>query len=170
MAENTNCWMFLQKDLADAWEAWWQWYWSDQQEPEPALDQWDKAMIRKLPNPEYTFSAFDPAQSWDGREWRLFNAYEISRGNINAGIQLHGDAFAGGNFNALGYWKWSSRDQEYSEKIPQIEYRPDIAILFMPGDEMEDIALLAGQPPRDLSVSEPSALSGPRVKGAKAKT
>lgn len=168
MAENTNCWLFLHKPLADQWEAWWFWLTHDIESPEPSIDGWDKARIRSMADQNFAFSAFSPAQTWDGREWRLLNTYDISRGNINAGIQLHGDAFSGGDFNALGYWEWKSRDDAQSEKIKQIDYRPDIAILFMPpvcieldsegnciasedATEVTDVNLVAGQPPRDLS-------------------
>lgn len=151
MANGTNCWAFLHKPLADSWEEWWTWYKSGRAGPEPNIAEWDKSRIRTMIHQDFAFSAYNPAQLWDGREWRMLNFYDISRGNINAGIQQHGDAFAGGDFNALGYWTWQSRDDAQSEKIPQIEYRPDIAILFMPNAEMEDINLAAGQPPRDLS-------------------
>ena len=173
MAEGTNCWAFLQKDLADSWEAWWQWY-KEQLDPkagepgpEPEIAQWDKSRIRTMIHQDFAFVCFNPPQEWEGRQWRLLNFCDISRGSINAGIQLHGDAFAGGNFNALGYWRWTSRDQEYSEQIPQIDYRPDVAILFMPPEctaynqqgeciawqpatQVTDVNLAAGQPPRDL--------------------
>lgn len=175
MAENTNCWAFLHKPLVDAWEAWWEWY-KQQFDPvtgdpisEPELDGWDKSRILTMIHQDFAFHAYDPPQMWDGREWRMLNFYNISRGNITAGIALHGDAFAGGDFNALGYWVWESRDDPFSQKIPQIEYRPDIAILFMPPEcvvfdqasgeclqyepatEVTDVNLAAGQPPRDLT-------------------
>lgn len=175
MAEGTNCWAFLHKPLADDWEAWWEWYKvqvdpdTGDPLPEPDIHQWDKSRIRTMIHQDYAFHAYDPPQIWDGREWRLLNFYNISRGNINAGTQLHGDAFAGGDFNALGYWTWKSRDDEYSEQIKQIDYRPDIAVLFMPpvcteynqttgeciteepASEVTDVNLAAGQPPRDLN-------------------
>lgn len=167
MAEMTNCWAFLHKPLADSWEAWWEWYKApgdpENPLPEPTLGGWDKSRILTMVHQDFAFAAYNPPQTWEGREWRMLNFYDISRGNINAGIQLHGDAFAGGDFNALGYWTWKSRDDVQSEKIKQIEYRPDIAILFMPNGVMEDVNLAAGQPPRDLT--EGASESGNRGKG-----
>ena len=150
MGEQTNCWILLAKPLADSWESWWLWSVGEKSGNEPNIHEWDKARIKGMIDPGYSFRAFDPPRSWNGREWRLFSVYGVSRGNIDAGIQLHGDAFAGGNFSAIGYWAWPESAQEYSEKIPQIEYRPDIAFLFMQNGKIKDINLSAGQPPRDL--------------------
>lgn len=164
MPEYTNCWLLIEKNLANSWQKWWSWHNEGRQGLEPNIHEWDKARIKGMVDASFAFHAFDPPKYWEGREWRLFSIYGVSKDDIKEGISLHGDALEGGNFNVVGYWTWTDRKQQRSEQVRRKQYRPDIVGLFMKEDasDISDINLLAGQPPRDLS---PSALAPGRGNG-----
>lgn len=157
----TNAWITIENSLAISWWQWFQWYQGDQSGPEPPIAEWDKKALRRLVDLDFSFQAFQTAQSL-GKTWRMLSVYDVTHGNIQAGFNHHGEASEGGDLGCAGFWEWEPGDDlcELSDVYPWypnqvIKFIPDRCVepdcaTTQPATEIFQISLLMGQPWRDI--------------------
>ncbi len=162
----SNAWIALENSIAQAWKQWYLWYIGDQQDPEPALDEWDKKAIRKLVDIDFAYGAFKKAQA-GGKTWHCLAVWDVTHQMIQSGYNHHGDANEGGNFECAGLWFWEEgdgicwRDNTFGWQPAQvIKFMPDecierdpdgACVTYGPATELKAVQRVQGQPQLDFS-------------------
>lgn len=162
----SNAWIALEAGVAQSWKQWINWYRSDQQAPEPALDDWDRKALQKLRDLSYAYRCFKKAQA-GGKTWHCLSIWDVTHQMIQSGYNHHGDANQGGNFECAGLWWWEAGDG-ICWRDNTFGWQPGKVLLFMPDEciardpesncttyqpatALRDVQLLQGQPGLDFS-------------------
>lgn len=155
---NTNAWVRVTDALAQTWRAWALWYQGPQEEPEPPLSPFAKSVLRHVVDWPFAFNAYKVA-SIDSVEWRLGSVYGVTKEQLQAGYTVYPD-----EWKVVGFWTWEP-GEALCALDPEYPFDADEALLFMPdtcvdqpgcadmapATEVQDVSLLAGQPPRSFS-------------------
>lgn len=149
---NTNAWVRITETLAQAWKTWLQW---DQVPPEPPISDFGKEMLNHVIDYPFSFQAYKPA-TIDMVAWRMGNFHQVTVDQMQQGYTEYPN-----EWEVIGMWCWQPGEPSclLTDAFP---WKPDEALLFMPdkcadppdctnmvpATEVEDVSLLAGQPPR----------------------
>ena len=165
---NTNAWITLENTLALTWWDYYQWAINPDPNrgPAPPIDPFGEKAVRRLVDVDHAFRCFKKA-TIQSREWRLLSVWGVTHGQLQAGYNAYGDAEAGGDYAVVGFWAWNARGDAYCPIDLRYNWRPAQVIKYMPdecadpdcattvpADEVWDVVLLAGQPPRELPAED----------------
>lgn len=143
-----NAWIALERSISISWWDYYQWLRSDRMGVEPDLDTFGKNALRKLIDLDFAFQCFEAA-TIQSKVWRMLSVYDVTDAQLNAGYSQYGDAETGGDYAVIGKWTWNAGDPVCLIDL-QWNWRPTQVKEFMPGGDLWDVNLLAGQPPRVL--------------------
>lgn len=156
---NTNAWVRVTDTLAQTWRTWALWYQGAQEGPEPPLSDFAKGFLQHVVDWPFAFNAYKTALI-DSVEWRMGSVHGVTKEQLQDGYAVYPD-----EWGVVGYWTWkrddaqSAIDDAFPLKwadallfMPDVCADPPDCASMVPATEVTDVSLLAGQPPRDLSL------------------